>query len=146
MIHHAQHFHLSELDRRLANLIKLGTIQEIDHKKARVRIQMGKICTDWLPWVTSRAGNLRSWSPPNIGEQVVVMSPSGDLGQGVVLPSLYQSKHPAPSHKDTVTSLTFPDGTHLTYDHEQHQLNCTIGESTITVNQNSVSMNASTIS
>jgi hypothetical protein len=33
-------FSFSEIDRKLANLIRVGTVKEADYKKARVRIQI----------------------------------------------------------------------------------------------------------
>ena len=45
-----------DLARRLANLLRLGTIEQVDHPAARVRVRSGDIVTTWLPWFTWRAG------------------------------------------------------------------------------------------
>lgn len=136
-------FSFSELDRKLANLIRLGTIKEADYKKARVRIQIGKILTDWLPWVTSRAGQDRNWSAPSVGEQVVLLSPSGEMAQGVVIPAIYQNKHPAPSDKETDATLVFQDGSKVLYDKEKHHLTVSVvtdGALTLNVGESSLEM------
>ncbi|WMR36092.1 phage baseplate assembly protein V, partial [Metapseudomonas otitidis] len=39
------------LARLLENLIRLGTIAEVDHAAARVRVQSGQLLTGWLPWL-----------------------------------------------------------------------------------------------
>ena len=83
-------YHIAELDRLLANIIRLGTVAELDEHAARVTVDVGGLITDWLPWLTARAGATRTWSAPRPGEQVVVLSPYGDLSQAVALPAVYQ--------------------------------------------------------
>ncbi len=65
-------FAIAELNRKLANIIRIGLIKEVDYEKARVRVKVGEFLTDWLPWITARAGEDRSWFAPNIDEQVVI--------------------------------------------------------------------------
>jgi phage baseplate assembly protein V len=65
-------FALSELSRKLANIIRIGIVKEIDYEEARVGVKVGEFLTDWLPWITYRAGEDKSWSPPSIDEQVIV--------------------------------------------------------------------------
>ena len=66
--------------------------------------------TDWLPWLTARAGKVRIWSPPSVGKQVVLFSQSSEVGAGVILPGLFSDAMPAPSSAAAVTCVTFPDG------------------------------------
>src|SRR5690554_6174321 len=113
---------LVELLRLIHNLIRLGTIAEVDHSRARVRVQSGTLLTNWLPWIEARAGTTRTWSPPTVGEQVVVLSPGGDPAAGIVLTGLYQQAHPAPSHNANVIGRWLPDGTRVEYDHNSHTL------------------------
>lgn len=35
-------FAIAELNRRLANIIRIGLVKEIDHEKARVRVKVGE--------------------------------------------------------------------------------------------------------
>jgi phage baseplate assembly protein V len=81
-------FVFSEVARRLNNIVRFGTVAEIDLKKARVRIKIGKITTDWLPWLTL-AGAVKIWNPPVVGEQVCVVSQGGDLSLAVAIPSIF---------------------------------------------------------
>ncbi|MBA8757690.1 phage baseplate assembly protein V [Wolbachia pipientis] len=115
-------FAISELNRKLANIIRIGLIKEVDYEKARVRVQVGEFLTDWLPWITSKAGRDRSWFAPNIDEQVIVLSPYGELSLGVVLPAIYQEKYPPPENKKEISSVVFKDGTKLSYEQEKHHL------------------------
>ncbi|EAL58202.1 hypothetical protein WwAna0372 [Wolbachia endosymbiont of Drosophila ananassae] len=84
-------FAISELRRKLANIVRIGIVEKIDYEKAKVKVKIGELVTDFLPWITNRAEN---WLPPNIDEQVIVLSPLGELSLGVVLPAIYQEKYP----------------------------------------------------
>lgn len=107
----------AELNRRIENLIRIGTIAEVDHATHRVRVDSGELLTDWLKWRTGRAGATRTWSPPTIGEQVMILSPSGELGNGIVLPSIFSDAHDSPSSSESEHVMEFPDGARLSYDH-----------------------------
>lgn len=113
---------IAELKRRLDNILRKGKIEEADYALARVRVKSGDIVTDWLPWFTQRAGLDISWWPPTKGEQVMILSPSGDLAQGAVLPALFQSVHPACGDRSTVSRHTYKDGAVIEYDEEAHLL------------------------
>ena len=85
---------ISELYRRINNMIRVGTIAKVDYATARAQVQIGKITTGYLPWLTPSTS---AWIPIQPGEQVIVLSPNGNLGFGVILPALYQDAKPAPS-------------------------------------------------
>lgn len=107
---------LAELERRLANLARIGTIAEADHAAARVRVAIGEILTGWLPWLAHRAGGDRAWWAPEVGEQVLVVSPGGDLAQGIVCPSLYSATSPAPADSPDIRREVYGDGLVIEHD------------------------------
>ncbi|WP_264683280.1 MULTISPECIES: phage baseplate assembly protein V [unclassified Wolbachia] len=115
-------FAISELQRKLANIVRIGVVKEVDYEKAKVRVKIGELSTDFLPWITSRAGEERSWLPPSINEQVVILSPLGELSLGVVLAGIYQQNYSAPENSEMINSLVFQDGTKFTYDKGKHHL------------------------
>ncbi|MCX3065203.1 MULTISPECIES: phage baseplate assembly protein V [unclassified Wolbachia] len=143
-------FAISELNRKLANIIRIGLVKEVDYEKARVRVKVGEFLTDWLPWITYRA---ESWSPPNIDEQVVVLSPFGELSLGVVLPAIYQEKYPPPENKKEISSVVFKDGTKLLYDKEKHhfevdvvdKITLQVGKSSIEITKEGIKLKAQRI-
>ncbi|QDQ29136.1 phage baseplate assembly protein V [Chitinimonas arctica] len=106
-----------DLNRRLESLLRFGTIAEIDHDRALCRVQTGKLLTDWLPWLSPRAGQTRQWNPPTKGEQVMLLSPSGDPATGAVLPGLFSDTHKAPSKQPSLHVTAYPDGARISYDH-----------------------------
>ncbi|NCC97285.1 MAG: phage baseplate assembly protein V [Synergistales bacterium] len=111
---------VSDLGRRIANLIRIGTVVELDETAARVRVTCGagdgKITTAWLPWVTSRAGPDRTWWALEPGEQVLILSPSGEMAQGVVAGSLYRDSYPPPASSKDVRRTEFEGGSFLEHD------------------------------
>ncbi|NJB67212.1 phage baseplate assembly protein V [Desulfobaculum xiamenense] len=119
-------FRASDMERRLASLIRFGTVAEADYGAARVRVAMGGAVSDWLPWLTLRAGNDRTWWAPEVGEQVLVLSPSGEPAQGVVLGSIFQAAHPAPAVVPTVDRRVYADGAVIEYDREAHRLHALV--------------------
>jgi len=116
----------SEIIRRLANLIRRGRIQEVDYDAYRARVAFSDNVTDWLPWITTRARGDVSWWAPEIGEQVVILSESGELSNGVILPALYQTANPPPASTPDKHKTTYADGTVVEYDRAAHKLTINI--------------------
>lgn len=121
-------FELSELNRRLANIVNLGKVEEIDYQGAIpvVRVKIGEILTAFLPMITSRAGPDQHWWPLEVGEQVVVFAPSGDLAQAVVLGSINQDSYPSTSDSTDVHQVVYSDGAVIEYDRKKHELNAVL--------------------
>lgn len=111
---------IGEIDRRLANLINIGTIADVDEEKALVRVEIGGITTDWLPWLVARASHDRAWHAYEVGEQVLVLSPSGETSAGVVLGSIPQDAHPPAANSKEVTRYQWKDGAYQEYNRETH--------------------------
>ncbi len=109
-------FRVTELERLLANLLRVGTVEELDEAAARVKVRIGEILTAWLPWFTRRAGGDRDWWAPEPGEQVMVLSPGGDLAQGRVLPALNRAAYPAPAASRDKRRVECADGGFAEYD------------------------------
>jgi phage baseplate assembly protein V len=132
---------IGEIERRLSNVVRPGTVLEADYEKARIRVALGRNKTAWLPWMTSRAGNDRTWHAPEVGEQVLVISPSGELSQGYVMPGgIYKNDFPANGDSETVSRTTYGDGAVIEYDREAHAYAATIpagGSATVAVGDNS---------
>lgn len=101
----------AELQRRLANLFRVGKIVEVNRTTGRVKVQFGDVKTPWLPWQTARAGSVKNWSPPAVGEQVCVVSPMGELGAGFVMSgSINYDEQAAPDNRENVEKIALPSG------------------------------------
>jgi phage baseplate assembly protein V len=99
-------FAFSDLFRRVANLIRVGKIAEVNG--ARVKVQIGEVKTNWLS-VVSTAGDTGVWIPITVGEQVAVFSPYGEMAQSFVIRSLHYNKYAAPENKDNILLKTKAD-------------------------------------
>lgn len=114
---------LPDMERRLSNAMRMGTVAEVDYAKARVKVKSGNITTAWLPWAAGSANSAkRRWDPPQVGEQVAVLSPGGDLAQGLVMPGIYQQAAGAPSDSGDKDTTVYSDGTVIEYDRAAHAL------------------------
>ncbi|MBK1725714.1 phage baseplate assembly protein V [Halorhodospira neutriphila] len=116
----------AELWRRLANLVRHGVVAEADYDAARVRVQVEDLLTGWLPWAVQSAGPDITWWAPEVGEQVVLIAPSGDLSQAIVMASLYYRQYPAPERAATVRRVEMGDGAVFEYDRDQHKLSISL--------------------
>lgn len=99
-------------------MIRIGTIAEVDVADAtapRVRVQDGELLTGWVPFGALRAGTARVWSVPTVGEQVLMLSPSGDMASAVVVCGLYSTATPAPSTDPHDHIIDFADGTRVSH-------------------------------
>lgn len=115
-----------DLLRRLENLLRPGTVHAVDHAAARIRVASGDLLTDWLPWFERRAGTTRSWSPPTIGEQCLLLCPGGEMAAGLVLVGLYSDSNPAPVDGPDLHHAAFADGAVIEYDQAGHSLRATL--------------------
>lgn len=119
---------LAELRRRLDNLLRLGAVAEVDLEAARVRVRWAEdaegepVLTGWIPWLAPRAGGDRTWWPPEVGEQALLLAPGGELPNAVALPALYSDSHPAPSADAAKALAVHADGARVEYDRELHRL------------------------
>ncbi|MBC6714790.1 phage baseplate assembly protein V [Aurantimonas sp. DM33-3] len=78
-------------DRRINNMFREGSIAEVDYEKGLASMDAGGLPTDMSPWL-ERAGAIRDWTPVTKGERAIFISPSGDPGQGLILPGGYSSQ------------------------------------------------------
>lgn len=121
----------AEIQRQIENLIRLAEISEVDFHDPEnpvCRCKIGTIDTDWLSLATVRAGSVREWNPPSEGEQAVILSPSGDLSQGIIIAVLYSSRFPAPDTAAHKPKRTYPDGAVIEYDYHAHKLSAILPE------------------
>lgn len=113
-------------EQQIGEAIQYGVIASVDHGNATCTVTLGDLETGELPWVAQRAGSVRCWSPPTIGEQCVVLAPEGDLENGLVVLGLYSDANPPPSNDPDVIQIDMPDGATIAYNHATHALAVTL--------------------
>ncbi|MBD2783786.1 phage baseplate assembly protein V [Xenorhabdus sp. DI] len=123
----------TEILRRLRNLIRIGTVTQVDTARGVCRVATGQLETDWLHWLTARAGHARTWWAPSVDEQVLLLSIGGDLTTAFILPAIFSDQYPAPSASPEAVHIAFPDGAVMEYEPQSGALTVT-GIKTATVN------------
>ena len=107
---------LNETLRLIRNLIRIGTVTDVDLVAGKCRVQTGENNTDWLQWLSARAGNSRTWFAPYVGEQVLIFSLGGELDAAFILPGIFSDQFPAPSDSAEALHFTFSDGAVIEYE------------------------------
>jgi phage baseplate assembly protein V len=105
---------LAELTRRIENLLRIGTVAEV--KGNLCRVKTGELLTQFRPFFTRRAGTAKTSWRPTVGEQVMLLSLSGDLTNAYILPALYSDENPEPDDNDNRERTVYPDGAVIEYD------------------------------
>ncbi|AXF23496.1 phage baseplate assembly protein V [Burkholderia pyrrocinia] len=128
----------NEAQRQQRNGILRGRVVALDladPTAPRCRVAVGDpdtdgegLTTNWLPWKATRAGKVRTWSAPSIGEPVVIDCPGGDPSQGVVSGAEYADDYPAPSTSPSEHMIVFADGGRIVYDDASHALTVALPE------------------
>lgn len=121
----------SEADRMIANTVMAGTVAAVDPGAGMVKVESDGWTTDWMPWMSVAAGQARHWRVPSVGEQAVILSPSGDPEQGFALCGFYTDALGRDGRPNVVAWL-MPDGATMEYDYTSSTLSVD-GTQTITI-------------
>lgn len=106
---------IADLERRVQNKKRTGLIHEVDAKKGLARVKLGEddngkpYLTGWLPWKEVAMGGIKTHFPPAVGEQVEVVSESGDLTDALIEASIPSNENGRPSDKGDEAVITLGD-------------------------------------
>jgi phage baseplate assembly protein V len=111
---------IAELDRRLAGMERPGKVAEVDPVAGTARVELGRDPVTGAPflspplrWAEAGMGGIKTHTPPTVGEQVVVRSPSGDIADGYIAQSVPTTDNKRPSDKGDEHVLTKIGGTSI---------------------------------
>ncbi|WP_337843569.1 phage baseplate assembly protein V [Rheinheimera sp.] len=123
-------FEMAEITRRLAGLIRFCQVSEVgtEENQGKVKVTDGQLASTWLSTLQGDAAENIDWRPLDVGAYVVVLCPSGDFAQGVIIGSLYQSAFAPPSTSLEVTARRYKDGSVFSYDREASKLHIAIAK------------------
>lgn len=120
----------AEDQRRLHNIATIGTVTHIDADRALMRLAVGDNVTDWVNIPTIAAGQVRVWRCPTVGEQYLLVSPSGELANAIPVMSLYSDHHPSPSTDPNEIRIRYNDSDFCSIDVVKSQLTMHINQIT----------------
>ncbi|WP_442109240.1 phage baseplate assembly protein V [Pseudomonas sp. NUPR-001] len=121
-------------DRMLAAMIIPCQVVGVDLAAARVRVSDGAGWTSaWVRWHSQAAGKARHWRSPSLGEQGVLLNPSGEPAQGTFIPGLYGNAGDPADNRDHVEVWRFEDGGSLVYDWQANSYTIDLPTGTLTL-------------
>ncbi|BCX67967.1 phage baseplate assembly protein V [Pseudomonas izuensis] len=124
---------LAEHDRMIAAMLMPCVVVGVDLAAAAVRVQSGDWVSAWVRWHSLAAGKARHWRAPSLGEQGVLINPSGQAGMGTFVPGLYGDAGGQPDNRDHVEVWRFDDGGSLVYDWEAKSYSITLPTGTVNI-------------
>lgn len=105
---------VAELERRVAGTMRHGRVAEVNASEAWVRLDFGpatgggRFLSPKIPYAQI-AGALKVHTPPSEGQQMTMVSPSGDWSQAVAVPMTWSNRNESPSDEESEHVLTFGD-------------------------------------
>lgn len=123
----------AEHDRMLAALIMPCVVAAVDLAAARVRVTDGEWTSAWVRWHSLAAGAARHWRAPTVGEQGVLISPSGVAEAGTFVPGLFGDAGAPADNRAHVEVWRFEDGGALVYDWQAHSYSISLPSGTVSV-------------
>lgn len=91
---------IAAIEQRLAGIIQHGPVAEVNEAEGWVRLSRGEgddgpLLGPKIPYA-QMAGGLKVHAPPAVGQNMTVISPTGDPRQAVALPMTWSDKNPSP--------------------------------------------------
>lgn len=104
-------------DQRISNITRMGVIEQVNYSsppKARVRI--GEFLTGWMRMGAPRAGGDKDWAVYEPGEEVLVISTSGDFRHGVIACALNNGTNPGNANTANIRRTDYGNGSWIEHD------------------------------
>ncbi|AUW59434.1 phage baseplate assembly protein V [Sphingobium sp. SCG-1] len=115
----------------LGDLIRFGTVEAVDLAHAHATVKTGEVVSPPCHWL-ELAGGFRTWIPPTVGEQVILICPEGDIAGAVILRGIYSDVFP-PLATDGRLSFATPDGTTIEYDPATHAMTIVLAAGSLSI-------------
>lgn len=127
---------LAALERRVAGLIRVGLVSDVNRETCRVRVAFpGNFVSDWLPVLVRQAStNLHYWMPDVDDQIVCIFLPTGSE-TGFALAAFYSDADPIPegAEAEGMHVVEFADGARVEYNTEESTLRLLVGELEVTL-------------
>ncbi|WP_194094653.1 phage baseplate assembly protein V [Marivivens aquimaris] len=136
---------VADLERRLNVSNLRGTVHSVDAAAGTVRLDLGpddaggRLLSPPVPYA-QQAGALKVHAPPSTGQQMTIVSPSGDLAAGVAQPLSWSSSESSPSQNGAENMLTFGDVSILL---TESGVTITVGGSSVQLTANGLAVTSS---
>lgn len=134
---------VENLERLMRGAFRQGTVAEVDPGAGTVRLKFGEnehgeFLSAPIPYAQT-AGAVKFHNPPSEGQQMMAMSPGGDLRQAVAMPLGFSEGNASPSGAGDQHVMTFGA---VTITMAGDSLVIQVGSSTVTIGSGAVSINS----
>ena len=100
--------------------MQVGTITEVDNKKALAKVMVDDRVSDWLPVLSIASAFKKHFIPTKVNDQVMVLNPHGNNSNGFILRGIFYSDTNVPAGAgDNSEVIEYFDGTLLKFDIEK---------------------------
>ena len=123
-------YDIQQLKTRLANMLQTGKVNAIYADEGLVDVAVDELVLEKIPFFTTRASADKTYWMPSIGEQGVVLSPSGNPANAMFLPALNSIDFPPPETDAKWTVREWEDGAKESYDKDAHEYELQIDANT----------------
>ncbi len=104
---------VEDLERRMSGAFRQGTVTEVDPEAGTVRLKLGEADQgDFLSAPVAyaqTAGAMKFHNPPSEGQQMMLLSPDGDLRNALAMPFGFSAANASPSGAGDQHVMTFGD-------------------------------------
>ena len=131
---------IGDLEKRLANICRIGQVEAVDAATGRLDVGFEEgLTVQNIPFLTTRAGEDKTYWLPSVGELGMLFSPSGDLANAWFVPGIFYTGFPIPDTMNAaVAKRIFRDGTEEEVDTDAHSWKLSSGDSERFVDQTKV--------
>lgn len=130
----------------LKSIIRIGEVSSVDAAKGTARVvfdDFDSTVSYDLQVICRNTFANRDYAMPDIGEDVIcIFLPTGTEA-GFILGSVYAGEITPPENTINRRCVEFSDGAKFTYDRAAHTFTASIGDTSITINQDSVDVESS---
>lgn len=139
-----------EIIELLKNLIRVGKVSSVDYEKATARVVFfddDDIVSYDLPVLQKNAFKNKDYCMPDVDECVVCLFLPSGVATGFILGSVYTGNVAPPEKMADIRTVSFADGTRISYDRKASTLNVTaVGNVNVTASNVTVSASNVTVS
>ena len=131
---------IGDLEKRLANVCRIGQVEAVDEITGRLDVGFEEgLTVQNIPFLTTRAGEDKTYWLPSVGELGMLFSPSGDLANAWFVPGIFYTGFPIPDTMNAaVAKRIYRDGTEEEVDTDAHSWKLSSGDSERFVDQTKV--------
>jgi len=132
---------VADLERRVKGSFRQGAVAEVDASAGTVRLKLGfgeqgDFLSAPIPYAQV-AGAVKVHSPPSVGQQMIAMSPNGDLQQAVAMPLGFSNQNQSPSGSVDQHVLSFGA---VTLELTSSGLTVSVGGTSVTIDSSGLSV------